>query len=87
MIAFIEKNVGHVSLPVVLSMQNANGDTPLHLAAAVGWVEICECIASKHRDLITIRNTKGETPLFIAAHHGKLQAFLCQHELYNDKKD
>ncbi|XP_020552897.1 uncharacterized protein LOC105172057 [Sesamum indicum] len=87
MIAFIEKNVGHVSLPDILSMQNVNGDTPLHLAAAVGWVEICECIASKHRDLISIRNMKGETPLFIAAHHGKLQAFLCLHELYNDKKD
>ncbi|KAL0456746.1 UNVERIFIED_CONTAM: hypothetical protein Slati_1013800 [Sesamum latifolium] len=87
MIAFIEENVGHVSLTDVLSMQNINGDTPLHLAAAVGWVEICECIASKHPDLISIRNMKGETPLFVAAHHGKLQAFLCLHELYNDKKD
>ncbi|KAL0414076.1 UNVERIFIED_CONTAM: hypothetical protein Sradi_1609300 [Sesamum radiatum] len=85
MIAFIEENVGHASLTEVLSMQNVNGDTPLHLAAAVGWLEICECIASKHRDLISIRNVKGETPLFIAAHHGKLQAFLCLHELYNKK--
>ncbi|KAK4425270.1 hypothetical protein Salat_1720900 [Sesamum alatum] len=87
MIAFIDENISPVSLTDVLSMQNVNGDTPLHLAAAVGWVEICECIASKHRDLISIRNVKGETPLFIAAHHGKLQAFLCLHELYNDKKD
>ncbi|KAI3469975.1 hypothetical protein Pfo_026638 [Paulownia fortunei] len=84
MICLIEKGGSSID---VLSMQNAKGDTPLHLAAAVGWLTICKCIASKHWELISIRNVNGETPLFVAAHHGKLQAFLCFHELYNDKKD
>ncbi|KAK6122740.1 hypothetical protein DH2020_043520 [Rehmannia glutinosa] len=70
----------------ILSMQNDKGNTPLHLAAAVGWVAICECIASKDRNLISIRNTENETPLFVAAHHGKMEAFLCLHEMYNKDK-
>ncbi|KAI3459656.1 hypothetical protein Pfo_016319 [Paulownia fortunei] len=70
----------------ILAMQNNKGNTPLHLAAAVGWVAICECIASKDRNLICIRNVNNETPLFTAAHHGKLEAFLCLHEIYTKDK-
>ncbi|KAL0281905.1 UNVERIFIED_CONTAM: hypothetical protein Sangu_2983700 [Sesamum angustifolium] len=66
----------------ILSIQNDNGNTPLHLAAAVGWVAICECIAAKDRRLVGSRNLRNETPLFMAAHHGKLEAFLCLHEMY-----
>ncbi|KAL2463343.1 uncharacterized protein Fot_52999 [Forsythia ovata] len=69
----------------VLSMKNEKGNTPLHLAAAVGWLTICECIASRHLELISTRNSKGETPLFLTAYHGKLDAFLCLHHLYNQK--
>ncbi|CAI9771171.1 unnamed protein product [Fraxinus pennsylvanica] len=64
---------------------NDKGDTPLHLAAAVGWLSICECIAVKDRILISTSNLKGETPLFVAAYHGKLDSFLSLHHLYNQK--
>ncbi|XP_051124849.1 uncharacterized protein LOC127247155 [Andrographis paniculata] len=64
----------------VFTMQNVKGDTPLHLAAAVGWVSVCARIAAKNRELIHIRNENGETPLFVAAHHGNLQSFLCLHQ-------
>ncbi|GFP98332.1 serine/threonine-protein phosphatase 6 regulatory ankyrin repeat subunit a [Phtheirospermum japonicum] len=69
---------------LILSMADDKGNTPLHLAAAVGWEAICECIASKDRDrdLIGIRNSTNETPLFVAAQHGKRGAFLCLHEMY-----
>ncbi|KAK4387990.1 hypothetical protein Sango_2405600 [Sesamum angolense] len=70
----------------ILSIQNDNGNTPLHLAAAVGWVAICECIAAKDRRLVGSRNLRNETPLFMAAHHGKLEAFLCLHEMYTKGK-
>lgn len=72
------------SLSNVLSMQNEKGDTPLHLAAAVGWKVICSRIVEEDWELIKIRNKKGETPLFIAAHHGNLEAF---HSLLGTEKD
>ncbi|XP_027164215.1 uncharacterized protein LOC113764496 isoform X2 [Coffea eugenioides] len=76
------------SLPVgqaveILKAENKKGDTALHLAAALGSVTICECIATKDRELIMIRNQKGETPMFLAAHHGHMEAFRWLHELYN----
>ncbi|XP_020548099.1 uncharacterized protein LOC105158734 isoform X2 [Sesamum indicum] len=71
----------------ILSIQNDKGNTPLHLAAAVGWVAICECIAAKDRRLVGSRNLRNETPLFMAAHHGKLEAFLCLHEMYTKEQE
>lgn len=71
----------------VLSMQNDKGNTPLHLAARVGWVAICESIASQQPKLVTIRNAKGETPLFVAASHGKTEAYICLYEIYKAKKE
>lgn len=72
------------SCSTVLSMQNEKGDTPLHVAAAVGWKVICSRIVEEDWELIKIRNKKGETPLFIAAHHGNLEAF---HSLLGTEKD
>ncbi|XP_027119571.1 uncharacterized protein [Coffea arabica] len=66
----------------ILKVQNDKGDTPLHLAAALGSATICICIARKDHVLISERNLKGETPLFMAAHHGKMEAFLQLHKLY-----
>nr|XP_027116795.1 uncharacterized protein LOC113734445 isoform X1 [Coffea arabica] len=67
----------------ILKAENDKGDTALHLAAALGSVTICECIARKHRELIRMRNQKDETPMFLAAHHGHMEAFQLFHELYN----
>ncbi|KAL0366738.1 UNVERIFIED_CONTAM: hypothetical protein Sradi_3563900 [Sesamum radiatum] len=71
----------------ILSIRNDNGKHPLHLAAAVGWVAMCECIAARDRRLVGIRNRRNETPLFMAAHHGKLEAFLCLHEMYSEEQE
>lgn len=75
------------SLFDVVRMHNVRGDTPLHLAAEVGWEAICILIASQDPELIRIRNVNGETPLFVAAHCGNLDAFLSLHRIYNDGKD
>ncbi|KAL2515069.1 uncharacterized protein Fot_29040 [Forsythia ovata] len=69
----------------ILSMKNDKGNTPLHLAATVGWLSICECIAKRNPELISTRNLKGETPLFVAAYHGKLDAFISLHDRYKQK--
>ncbi|CDP11117.1 unnamed protein product [Coffea canephora] len=67
----------------ILKAQNDKGDTALHLAAALGSVKICYCIARQERKLVRNRNQKGETPMFLAAHHGHMEAFQLLHELYN----
>ena len=74
--------VGDVAKKKTLNVQNERGNTPLHLAAALGNVEMCELIANVDRGLITsIRNKENETPLFVAARNGKKDAFLCLHDL------
>ncbi|CAJ1962275.1 unnamed protein product [Sphenostylis stenocarpa] len=65
----------------VLNMQNSKGNTPLHLAAEVGNVDMCHNIAKRDSKLICGRNLEGETPLFLAAVHGKRDAFLSLHGL------
>ena len=63
----------------VLSMANDRGNTPLHLAARLGNVQVCHSIAAKIGRLISFRNVAGETPLFLAALNGNIKAFLCLH--------
>ena len=62
-----------------LEMQNEAGNTPLHIAASMGNVKMCEHIAYADPTLIGIQNEDGETPIFLAALHGKKDAFLCLH--------
>ncbi|KAK9933104.1 hypothetical protein M0R45_020313 [Rubus argutus] len=63
----------------VLSIANDRGNTPLHLAARLGNVQVCHSIAAKIGRLISFRNVAGETPLFLAALNGNIKAFLCLH--------
>ncbi|GLT52330.1 hypothetical protein SLA2020_256780 [Shorea laevis] len=65
----------------ILNMKNNKGNTALHLAAELGNVKICYCMASKHPELVSVHNNAGETPLFMAALQGKKEAFLCLHYL------
>ncbi|KAL3531305.1 hypothetical protein ACH5RR_010627 [Cinchona calisaya] len=60
-----------------LKTQNERGNTPLHLAASVGNVRMCKCIANMESELIGCRNHDGETPFWLAALHGRKEAFLC----------
>ncbi|CAL9023681.1 unnamed protein product [Prunus brigantina] len=62
-----------------LRIQNDRGNTPLHLAASMGNVRMCECIAKDHPCLVNVLNKDNETPLFLAALHGRKDAFLCLH--------
>ncbi|XP_057461123.1 uncharacterized protein LOC130751544 [Actinidia eriantha] len=65
-----------------VNVQNERGNTPLHLAAAMGNVEMCKLLAKVDVKLITdVRNSESETPFFVAALNGKKDAFLCLHDL------
>ncbi|KAH7573042.1 hypothetical protein ACOSP7_006456 [Xanthoceras sorbifolium] len=69
----------------ILKIKNEKGNTALHLAASLGNVDICHCIASKHPNLIASRNNESETPLFLAALRGKKEAFLCLNHFSQEK--
>ncbi|CAN6561253.1 unnamed protein product [Malus baccata var. baccata] len=63
-------------------IQNERGNTPLHIAAWMGNVTMCSCLANGHPSLVTTFNVDNETPLFLAAVYGKKDAFLCMHHIY-----
>lgn len=71
----------------VLQLQNSKGNTPLHLAAELGNVDICNSVAKRDHKLILCRNFEGETPLFLAAFHGMKDAFFCLHGHLQNKED
>ncbi|KAH9729700.1 ANK REP REGION domain-containing protein [Citrus sinensis] len=62
-----------------LTIGDERGSTPLHIAAGLGNVSMCKCIATADRKLIGERNHENETPFFLAALHGHKDAFLCLH--------
>ncbi|GAY40624.1 hypothetical protein CUMW_053390 [Citrus unshiu] len=63
----------------VLKIGDERGSTPLHIAAGLGNVSMCKCIATADPKLIGERNHENETPFFLAALHGHKDAFLCLH--------
>nr|GMD66311.1 ankyrin repeat and SAM domain-containing protein 1A-like [Ipomoea batatas]GMD68518.1 ankyrin repeat and SAM domain-containing protein 1A-like [Ipomoea batatas] len=77
----------------ILKLKNDTGDTPLHLAAQLGNVEICRCILTqveklgKADELIGERNNLNMTPLFLAAHRGKVDAFKLLHDKIKETED
>lgn len=70
----------------VLDIVNEAGNTPLHLAAALGNVEVCEHIVSKNGESAATRNKNGETPIFLAALNGKKKSFIFLHTIDPDEK-
>jgi len=76
----------NVSL-AILYIPNSKGNTPLHLAAELGNVDICNTIAQRDPKLIFCKNFEGETPLYLAAIHGSKNAFFCLHGHLQDKHD
>lgn len=65
--------------------ENARGDTPLHVAASMGNVALCQSILPDNfycnyfycnDELMGIRNREGESPLFSAVLNGKMEAVL-----------
>ncbi|XP_027339512.1 uncharacterized protein LOC113853214 [Abrus precatorius] len=80
--SFVASLLDNISLEVacnILRMQNSKGNTPLHIAAELGNIDICNNIAKRDPNLISLRNKEDETPLFLAAVHGKRDAFFCLH--------
>ncbi|KAM1805359.1 hypothetical protein ACFX11_031351 [Malus domestica] len=65
-----------------LQIQNERGNTPLHIAAWMGNVKMCCCLAKAQPSLVSTFNVDNETPLFLAAVYGKKDAFLCMHHIY-----
>ena len=70
--------------------KNSKGNTPLHVAASTGRLNICILLAAKHDSFSEVkdsvvqelfRNKAGESPLFLAAFHGDRQIFLYLHLL------
>ncbi|KAJ9680133.1 hypothetical protein PVL29_019426 [Vitis rotundifolia] len=73
--------------PSALWTPNHRGNTPLHLAALIGNVGMCMCIAGRHEELLGLRNKAGETPLFLAALRGKKDAFLYLHQICGPERE
>jgi ankyrin repeat protein len=65
-------------LKEILGAKNKSGNTPLHLAAALGREKACHKIAGLMPEMITTtRNNLQETPLFTAVRYGKKNAFFA----------
>ena len=47
-------------IPRSLGLPNDQGNTPLHVAALIGNVGMCKCIAEKHEELLGVHNTVGK---------------------------
>ncbi|XP_028753408.1 ankyrin repeat-containing protein ITN1-like [Neltuma alba] len=67
---------------IILGAENDRKNTPLHLAAKRGSVEMCKKIGGRDPLLIAKRNTVGETPIFLAALYGRRKAFLWLYYMY-----
>ena len=69
----------------VLSTPNNDGNTPLHLAAALGSVNLCKSIIIGNRYkqvLLAARNkSSSSTPLYSAALNGNKDAFFCLYQM------
>ncbi|MBV8685992.1 MAG: ankyrin repeat domain-containing protein [Alphaproteobacteria bacterium] len=49
------------------NIQNVRGETPLSLAAQIGWLEGAELLVT-HGGAVDLANGRGETPLIMAVH-------------------
>jgi uncharacterized protein len=49
------------------NLQNSRGETPLSLAAQIGWLEGAELLISRGAS-VDLANGRGETPLIMAVH-------------------
>jgi uncharacterized protein YneF (UPF0154 family) len=74
----------------VLMERNNDGNTPVHIAAMTGNVEIINAFNEKNHDF-NMQNKQGQTPLHISAIHNNVDVFKRLLELdalpfYDDKK-
>lgn len=67
-------------------LKNDSGNTPLHVAAAVGNVEMACLLINKDKTLLETANSNGETPLFTAAAYGRIKMVEFLAPKVEDKK-
>ncbi|CAL9132898.1 unnamed protein product [Musa acuminata var. zebrina] len=60
-----------------LMAENFNGDTALHVAAAVGDCQVATALFTKQRELLESQNNTMETPLYKAVLYGDRDMFFC----------
>ncbi|KAJ3705616.1 hypothetical protein LUZ61_009321 [Rhynchospora tenuis] len=82
------KNSSEQEIKIILGSKNKYGDTPLHLAAALGMDKICMEISSMRPEMVVdARNSLNETPLLTAVRHGKKEAFfVLEHAIHKHHK-
>ena len=71
-----------LSLESCLWITNNDGNTPLHVAASTGRLNICILIARYEGFSGSARNNIGESPIFLAAFHGYKSIFLYLHSQF-----
>ncbi|KAG1347721.1 putative ankyrin repeat-containing protein ITN1 [Cocos nucifera] len=72
--------------PEILEIQNERGETALHIAAALGMVDVCLAMARLHpRMVVDNINVHKETPLFTAVIHGQKRAFFALQSVVDEK--
>ena len=76
-----------LSLESCLWITNNDGNTPLHVAASTGRLNICILIARYEGFSGDARNNIGESPIFLAAFHGYKPIFLFLHLKFLDSYD
>ncbi|KAL4604592.1 hypothetical protein ACB092_10G202500 [Castanea dentata] len=70
-----------------LKLKNEKKNIPLHVAASMGTLKMCICIAKADPSLGIERNKDGETPLFLAVLRGERDIFLQLHSICCCKLD
>ena len=65
----------------VLSIDNEDGNNPLHLATSLGSISICSCITGEYKQLLGTRNRAGDTPLLRAVRYGKKEVFFWMYDM------
>ena len=77
----VEKEITNI-LESAVWIKDHEGNTPLHVAASTGTLNICILLLSIDSiQSLGIHNNLGESPLFVAAFHGRQEIFLLLHLL------
>jgi len=57
--------------------RNLRGETPLHIAAALGYVKILELLVKNGGAWLEVEDEVGDTPLHFAVREGQVEAIEC----------
>ena len=71
------------------AVRNSDGNTPLHVAAIIGYTEAAKILVERNRDLLLAKNKEGHTSLAIAlsSMHTETSQFLLAQMNTDIEKD